>query len=75
MFRSKGALYLSVAVAGVAVGIMLTPFLSKSIPNIFDPCDSRNPGCGSADVRHHFHSFLFTHSSRCGRMGDVLRYE
>jgi len=36
MFLRKGALYLSVAVVGLGLGIMVMPLLSRAIPNVLD---------------------------------------
>ncbi|HYC58857.1 MAG TPA: ABC transporter permease [Thermoanaerobaculia bacterium] len=36
MFLRQGAIYMAVAVAGLALGIMVTPLLSKAFPNILE---------------------------------------
>jgi ABC-type antimicrobial peptide transport system permease subunit len=36
MFLRQGALYLSVAVVGLGLGMVLLPMLSRAIPNILD---------------------------------------
>lgn len=36
MFLRQGAIYMGVAVAGLALGIMVTPLLSKAFPNILE---------------------------------------
>lgn len=36
MFLRQGAIYLTVAFVGLAVGVMLMPFLSRAIPNVLD---------------------------------------
>jgi predicted permease len=76
MFLRQGALYLSVSMIGLALGIMTMPLLSRAIPNILDRVVPVTFGvvCLMAIVIS-CASYLPTRRAVALEPGDALRYE
>lgn len=76
MFMRQGAIYLGVAVAGLAIGVMLTPLLSRAIPNIFDFVIGVTAGVlVLMSIVIATASYLPTRRAVALEPGDALRYE
>jgi predicted permease len=76
MFRRQGALYLSVAVVGLGLGIVVMPLLSRAIPNILDlvvPVTAGVVLLMAAVIS--IASYLPTRRAVALEPGDALRYE
>jgi predicted permease len=76
MFLRQGALYLSVAFAGLGVGIIVMPLLSRAIPNILDHVIPVTAGVillMAAVIS--IASYLPTRRALAFEPGDALRYE
>ena len=76
MFLRQGALYLSVAVAGLGLGILLMPMLSRAIPNVLELVVPVTAGvvmlmAGVISTA----SYLPTRRAVALEPGDALRYE
>lgn len=76
MFMRKGAIYLSLAIAGVIAGIMIMPLLSRAFPNILDHIAAVTAGVVllMAFVISTA-SYLPTRRAVALEPGDALRYE
>jgi ABC-type antimicrobial peptide transport system permease subunit len=76
MFLRQGALYLSVAIVGLGIGILVMPLLSRAIPNILDHVVSVTAGVvlliGAVISTA---SYLPTRRAVALEPGDALRYE
>jgi putative ABC transport system permease protein len=76
MFRRQGALYLSVAAIGLGLGIVVTPLLSRVIPNILDLVVPVTAGVVLLmTVVISIASYLPTRRAVALEPGDALRYE
>jgi len=76
MFLRKGALYLSVAIAGIGGGILMMPLLSRAFPNILDRAIPVTLGVAfliAAVISTA--SYLPTRRAVALEPGDALRYE
>jgi putative ABC transport system permease protein len=76
MFLRKGALYLSIAIVGLGLGILIMPMLSRAIPNILDHVV---PVTAGVVLLMAFvistASYLPTRRALDFEPGDALRYE
>ena len=76
MFMRQGAIYLTVAVAGLGLGIMVMPLLSRAFPNILDRVVPVTLGVAlliAAVISTA--SYLPTRRAVALEPGDALRYE
>jgi len=76
MFLRQGSLYLSVAIAGLAVGVLLMPLISRAIPNVLDHLIPVTLGVVflmAAVISTA--SYLPTRRAVAMEPGDALRYE
>jgi len=76
MFLRQGALYLSVAIVGLALGIMAMPLLSRAIPNVLESVIPMTLGIAlliAAVISTA--SYLPTRRAVALEPGDALRYE
>lgn len=76
VFLRQGALYLTIAVAGGCLGILVTSFLTRSIPNILDRAVPATVGVFALMALVIFAaSYLPTRRAVALEPGDALRYE
>lgn len=76
MFMRQGALYLSVAVVGLVIGVLVMPLLSRTIPNILDDVVPATLGVVFLMAAVIFTaSYLPTRGAVALEPGDALRYE
>lgn len=76
MFLRQGALYLGVAIGGLALGIMIMPLLSRAISNILDHVVPVSLGVGLLMAAVIFTaSYLPTRRAVALEPGDALRHD
>ncbi len=76
MFMRQGALYLAVAIAGLALGVIVMPLLSRAIPNILERVVPVTAGVVLLMAAVIFTaSYLPTRRAVALEPGDALRYE